>query len=86
MHACIFTPEDAEGFSAEELAEMNAAYGRLSARHERTAGAGPDAAEHERLCRLIKGAVVMLRGRGWAPSETDIIAEFVGRELDYPPQ
>ena len=31
MHARIFTPEDATGFSAEELAEMNAAYGRLSA-------------------------------------------------------
>src|SRR3954452_24658247 len=29
MHACIFTPEDAEGFSAQELAEMNAAYARL---------------------------------------------------------
>ena len=84
MHARIFTPEDATGFSAEELAEMNAAYGRLSARHERAAG--PDAAEHERLCRLIKGAVVMLRGRGWAPSETDIIAEIERRELDYPPQ
>jgi hypothetical protein len=33
-----------------------------------------------------KGAVVMLRGRGWAPSETDIIAEIERRELDYPPQ
>src|SRR4051794_7320964 len=48
MHARIFTPEDAEGFSARELAEMNAAYARLSARRERAAG--PDTAEHERLC------------------------------------
>jgi hypothetical protein len=79
MHACIFTPEDAEGFSARELAEMNAAYARLGARRER-------AAEHERLCRLIRGVVVMLRGRGWTPSETDIIAEIERRELDYPPQ
>ena len=30
--------------------------------------------------------MVMLRGRGWAPSETDIIAEIERRELDYPPQ
>jgi hypothetical protein len=84
MHACIFTPEDAEGFSAQELAEMNAAYARLGARRERAAG--PDTAEHERLCRLIRGVVVMLRGRGWTPSETDIIAEIERRELDYPPQ
>jgi hypothetical protein len=86
MHACIFTPEDAEGFSPQELAEMDAAFARLGARHARAAGAPVDAAEHERLCRLIKGAVVMLRGRGWAPSETDIIAEIERRELDYPPQ
>ena len=86
MHPCIFTPEDAAGFSARELAEMNAVYARLSARHERAAGARPDAAEHERLCALIEGVVVMLRGRGWTPSETDIIAEVERRELDYPPQ
>ena len=86
MHACIFTPEDATGFSAEELAEMNAAYGRLSARHERAAGAGLDAAGHERLCTLIKGVAVMLRGRGWTPSETDIVGEIERRELDYPPE
>ena len=53
MHACIFTPEDAEGFSARELAEMDAAYARLSARHERAAGARPDAAEHERRHRQV---------------------------------
>jgi hypothetical protein len=84
MHARIFTPEDAEGFSARELAEMNAAYARLSARRERAAG--PDAAGHERLCTLIKGVAVMLRGRGWTPSETDIVGEIERRELDYPPE
>ena len=34
---------------------MNAAYARLSARRERAAGAGLDAAGHERLCTLIEG-------------------------------
>ena len=78
MHARIFTPEDAEGFSARELAEMDAAYARLGARHERAAG-------HERLCTLIEGVAVMLRGRGWTPSETDIVGEIERREL-VPPE
>ena len=39
MQICIFTPENADGFSALELAEMNAAHARLSARRERATGA-----------------------------------------------
>ena len=85
MRACVFTPENAEGFSALELAEMNAAHARLRARRERATGAPPDAAEHERLCALVRDAVMTLRGGGWLPTEADIIGEVERREPTYPP-
>ncbi len=86
MRACVFTPENASGFSGVELTEMNAAHARLSARRERITGAPVDATEYERLCALIRDAVVVLRHGGWAPTEADIIAEVERRELPYPPQ
>ena len=86
MRACAFTPENARGFSGVELTEMNAAHAGLSARRERATGAPVDAAEHERLCALIRDAVVALRRGGWAPTEADIIGEVERRELPFPPQ
>jgi hypothetical protein len=77
MQICIFTPENAEGFGALELAEMNAAYARLKGRRERATGSPLDAGEHERLCALIRDAVMALRR---------IIGEVERREISYPPQ
>jgi hypothetical protein len=86
MPARVFTPENAEGFGPLELIEMNAAYARLSARRERSAGAPPDAAQSERLRALVRGAAAALRGNSWAPTEVDIVAEVERRELPFPPQ
>jgi hypothetical protein len=84
MHARMFTPENTEGFSAQELAAMNHIYARLSARRARAVGAQPDDAERERLRAVIRGVTVMLRGRGWIPGEADIIGEIERRKLDSP--
>ena len=86
MRACAFTPENASDLTDLELAEMNAAHARLSARRERATSAPLDAAEHERLCALIRDAVVALRHGNWVPTEADIIGEVERRELAYPPQ
>jgi hypothetical protein len=86
MRACAFTPENAGGLTYLELTEMNTAHARLSARRERATSAPLDAAEHERLCALIRDAVMALRHGGWAPTEVDIIGEVERRELAYPPQ
>jgi hypothetical protein len=86
MRACAFTPEKAGGLTDLELTEMNAAHARLSARRERATGTPLGGAEHERLCALIRDAVITLRHGGWAPTEADIIGEVERRELAYPPQ
>ncbi len=86
MRLCAFTPENASSFSGVELIKMNAAHARLSARRERDTGIPLNATEHERLCALIRDAVMALRHGGWAPTEADIIGEVERREPPYPPQ